>query len=45
MTEHDPEPQPGDGPEYHADHAYWLARQLDWRLEAMKIHIPYLDAD
>jgi hypothetical protein len=23
----DPEPQPGDGPEYHADHAYWKERQ------------------
>jgi len=22
----DPEPQPGDGPEYHTDHAFWLER-------------------
>lgn len=24
---HDPEPQPGDGPDYHAEHAAWEARQ------------------
>lgn len=23
----DPEPQPGDGPEYHEDHAAWVRRQ------------------
>lgn len=23
----DPEPQPGDGPDYHAEHAAWAARQ------------------
>lgn len=23
----DPEPQPGDGPDYHTEHAFWLARQ------------------
>ena len=22
-----PEPQPGDGPDYHAEHSAWLARQ------------------
>jgi len=24
---HDPEPQPTDGPDYHMEHAFWLARQ------------------
>lgn len=45
MFEFDPEPQPSDGPEYHADHAYWLERQPDWKLEAAQVHIPYLDAN
>jgi len=24
----DPEPQPTDGPDFHMDHAFWLARQV-----------------
>lgn len=27
MSAHDLEPQPTDGPEYHAEHAAWRARQ------------------
>lgn len=27
LQEMDREPQPGDGPEYHAEHAAWLRRQ------------------
>ena len=27
----DPRPQPGDGPEYHADLAYWLQRHPEER--------------
>ena len=27
--EYDPEPLPGDGPDYHAEHAAWVRRQLD----------------
>lgn len=26
MVSSDPEPQPGDGPDYHTDHAFWLMR-------------------
>lgn len=26
----DREPQPGDGPDYHADHASWAERQGMW---------------
>lgn len=34
MSEHaDPEPQPGDGPEYHEDHAAWVRRQAGPRPE------------
>ena len=27
----DPEPQPGDGPEYHQEHAYWCQRNTCWK--------------
>jgi hypothetical protein len=27
---HDPEPQPGDGPEYEANHRYWRERRQAW---------------
>jgi hypothetical protein len=25
----DREPEPGDGPDYHADHSYWASRQSE----------------
>lgn len=30
----DREPQPGDGPDFHADHAYWKAHQENVRTMA-----------
>jgi hypothetical protein len=29
LAEKDREPQPGDGPEYHEDHAAWVRREKD----------------